>query len=314
MRWIAAALLLSAAASFGLDLPHESRPSACEAHERDGQRPESGPPLSARECPKATEASAPTLIGRAVDVDAESLLGEFEEARAMDLLAASEVAAEELADMCLFGTRTERGWAEAALLAASDDVRRKSAAARLRLETAVEASPSAAPVVADPPPRVGVEFHLLHADADFLRDMGVDLHGLPNGFDSSDFWPGKRVRSAGTFLDDTQIEVLERAATRGRGLSTLERGTARFWSGEEYAMRLVDGAIFTVRSTPSSNRRFASLRLRLRRQDGGTLRFAPACDVAVPDGGTLLIAPMDTTSPDTSFATDVLLLTVTLEP
>lgn len=123
--------------------------------------------------------------------------------------------------------------------------------------------------------RLEVRFLALHVA--LPRDLGIDAHGLGQP-------------SSATFLDDAQVEALERVLSKRVHLGrTLGSDTASVREGEERAMNWEGTTLLKVRSTPSADRRFVALSCAFRSRVGRALAYAPRGTWQVPAAGTILL-------------------------
>jgi hypothetical protein len=159
--------------------------------------------------------------------------------------------------------------------------------------------------------RIRLDLVFFLTDHDFIRDCGVDSKGgsrRDRRYDAS-------VQSARTFVDDTQVEVLEEALTRGDRLRLIERRSVWLENGRVQSIELGADAVLRVEAWLSSSAKFITLRLGLRLRADEQVVFAPRSAVTGPDAGTLLLQPSDTLSPEgPPTPRHLLLLTASAEP
>jgi hypothetical protein len=205
---------------------------------------------------------------------------------------------EHVAVMLRDGARVERLWAEYVRNQAPPAYRRQVQEAMERLQESEGPSRWPTPP-ASPAGRVRLHMRLLLAAPKIWRDMGHDLRG-----------------SAGIFLDDEQVEVLERRCNRRDGNLRIEDEHWLSASADQYEdaflrattawPRLPTGEVLplgaSVRALPviSEDRRYVTLHLRLslavpvgpptsEAAAGTTVRMLPRSTVSIPVSGALLV-------------------------
>jgi hypothetical protein len=154
-------------------------------------------------------------------------------------------------------------------------------------------APAAPGAVAVPAPSWRLRVRHLHHAGEILRELGFDARSLhvvqPD------------MRSGSGYVDDTQLEALERLRAGG-SLTCLEPdATLDLAPGQAAELRLAGGLRLWVRRSsvpPHSGRNVVCFYVSLRGCATDGLVFVPAAAWALPLGGTLFLAPADTLLPD----------------
>ena len=209
------------------------------------------------------------------------------------------IAGAELAEIRRRGTDRERACAADTLASAEPAVRDalEVAAAGEDLSDEVFWSPDPAPRRAD---RIPLEIEYVASSPTLLRDLGIDSRDLG---DTGDLWIPPRGRSGAVFLDDTQLEVLERVERRTPSRTgaaearVLDSSHVWLCEGERTGSSLGADGYLEVRGRISGDRRFACLEVRVRSLVDGSIRFLAPLALSVPDGGSPLLVPLDALDP-----------------
>lgn len=235
---------------------------------------------------------------------------------------------DEVAHMLVTGAGVEVQWSEYVLERVLPDVRQS-------IEKACdEARSSPAPVLPTPQDdrrflRVGLRVQLLEAPRSFVRDIGVDVRAIGDG------WLASR-RSTHTYLDDVQMEVLERCIEKSRcSLRELHCERASPWNGQPVELfapaegRATEdtasfpiplGTFLGLLPLVSADQRYvqlwirASAARRVRPRQGASssssvaLRCVPRFCLILPVGGTVLVTVRDPLWGDGSKDTELLVM------